>query len=95
MRWSVVLEAEGDRVVTHDEVVGLADAVAGVNGIASGIGTTTYAARIEVDADTPEQAREQATAAFVRAASTAGLPAWPVTTVGLANEDEDDLGYAE
>jgi hypothetical protein len=95
MRWSVVLEADGDRVVTHDEVVELADAVAGANGVASGIGTTTYAARIEVDADTPEQARELATAAFVRAASAAGLPAWPVTAVGLVNEDDDDLGYAE
>ena len=40
MRWSVGLEAEGDRVLTHAEIVELADAVAPSSGIASGIGTT-------------------------------------------------------
>ena len=38
MRWSVSLVAEGDRVVELEEVVELADAVAGIGGIASGIG---------------------------------------------------------
>ena len=36
-RWSVTLYAVGDREVTHDEVVKLADAVAAAGGIATGI----------------------------------------------------------
>jgi hypothetical protein len=95
MRWSVVLEAEGDREVTREEVVELADAVAGCNGIASGIGTTSYAAQIVVEAATSAEARERAVAEFVRAAAEAGLPAWPVSTIGLVTEDDDELGYSE
>ena len=45
MRWSVSLVAEGDRVITHEEIVELADAVAASRGIASGIGTTSYGAQ--------------------------------------------------
>ena len=40
MRWSVSIVAEGDRIVSHDEIVELADAVATSDGIASGIGTS-------------------------------------------------------
>ena len=36
MRWSVGIEAEGDRVLTREEVVELADAVAAHDGIATG-----------------------------------------------------------
>ncbi len=50
MQWSVVLEAVGDREVTLDEVVELADAVARHGGVASGFGTASYAARILVEA---------------------------------------------
>ena len=39
MRWSVTLQAVGDRVLTREEVVELADAVAPHAGVASGIGT--------------------------------------------------------
>ena len=38
MRWSVGIEAEGERVFSREEIVELADAVAASDGIASGIG---------------------------------------------------------
>ena len=50
MRWSVSVVAEGDRVLSHEEIVELADAVATSNGIASGIGTTSYGAQLVVGA---------------------------------------------
>ena len=40
MRWSVGVEAEAGRVLTREEVVELADAVAACDGIATGIGTS-------------------------------------------------------
>jgi hypothetical protein len=40
MRWSVGIEAEGDQVLTREQVVELADAVAASGGIASGIGSS-------------------------------------------------------
>ena len=46
----MTLVAEGDRVLTREEIVELADAVAGSSGIASGIGTTSYGAQLVVDA---------------------------------------------
>jgi hypothetical protein len=90
MRWSVVLEAVGDRTVTHEEVVELADAVAAYGGIASGIGTTAYGAQV-VEAETREGALDRATGAFAQAASRAGLPSWPVTAVGLIAEDDEPV----
>ena len=97
MRWSVAVEAEGDRVLTREEVVELADAVAVHGGIASGIGTTRYGAQLIVEADTPDQAMERGAAEFVRAATVAGLPLWPVSTVKAVSEDddEDDPGYLD
>jgi hypothetical protein len=91
MRWSVVLEAVGDRTVTREEVVELADAVAAYGGIASGIGTTAYGAQIVVEAETREGALDRATGAFTQAASRAGLPSWPVTAVGLIAEDDEPV----
>ena len=41
-----VVVAEGDRVMTREEIVELADAVAASSGIASGIGTTGYGAQM-------------------------------------------------
>ena len=41
MRFSVTVVAEGDRLLTREEIVELADAVAVHQGIASGIGTAT------------------------------------------------------
>jgi hypothetical protein len=91
MRWSVGLEAEGDRVLTREEVVELADAVAACNGIATGIGTTRYGAQLVVDAITREEAIAKATEVFVAAAAAAGLPAAPVVRSEAISEDEDEI----
>jgi hypothetical protein len=85
----VSIVAEGDRVVGHDEVVELADAVAAYGGIASGIGTRHYAAQLMVEADDRDAAIERATDAFVQSAARAGLPAWPITEIGAISEDDD------
>jgi hypothetical protein len=94
VKWSVAIEAEGDRVLTREEIVELADAVATSGGIASGIGTTRYGAQIVVEAEDPVEAGERATAEFTAAAATAGLPAWPVVRVDAVSEDDDmdDVG---
>ena len=92
MRWSVVVEAEGDRTMTREEIVELADAVASSCGIASGIGTTSYGAQLLVEADTNARAVEVAAAAFARAAEQAGLPPWPVCRVEATSEDD---GWSE
>ena len=89
MKWSVGIEAEGDRVLTREEVVELADAVAPNAGIATGIGTSRYGAQLVVQAASRDQAIEQATGEFVRAAARAGLPAWPIAAVEAVSEDED------
>jgi hypothetical protein len=94
MRWSVSLLAEGDRVLELAEIVELADAVAPLNGIASGMGTATYGAQILVDAPSADEAVELAVPLFVQAAAHAGLPDWPVTRAEVVGEDDDldDLG---
>jgi hypothetical protein len=89
VRWSVVVEAQGDRVLTREEVVELADAVAVHDGIASGIGTTTYGAQVVVEADTDIQAVETAVALVTSAAATAGLPPWPVSRAEATADDEE------
>jgi hypothetical protein len=92
LKWSVTLEAEGDRVMTREEIVELADAVAAHGGIASGIGTTRYGAQLSVEAGSREAAVERASAAFTGAVAKAGLPSWPIADVGVIGED-DDLGF--
>jgi len=94
VKWSVSLIAEGDRLVSHEEVVELADAVAAAGGIASGIGTATYGAQLVVDADSRDAALERGRAEFVRAVAQSGLPSWPITRVEAVSEEEDenDLG---
>jgi hypothetical protein len=95
MRWSVGIEAEGDRVLSREEVVELADAVASSDGIATGIGTSRYGAQLVVQAGCREQAIEAATAEFTAAAARAGLPAAPIVRVEAVSEDEDaDPGVA-
>ena len=42
MRWSVSLRAEGDRLLALEEIVALADAVAPMEGIASGTVSYTH-----------------------------------------------------
>ena len=91
MRWSVGIEAEGDRVLTREEIVELADAVAASGGIASGIGSSRYGAQLIVEAAGREAAIQKATAEFTRAAARAGLPPAPVVRTEAISEDEDDL----
>lgn len=98
MRWSVSLQAEGDREVTLDEVVQLADAVAPLGGIASGMGTMGYGAQIIVDADDSDTAVEIALQQFAQAVARTSLPPWPVARAESISEDEDfadldDDGY--
>jgi hypothetical protein len=90
-RWSVGIEAEGDRVLSREEVVELADAVAASNGIATGIGTTRYGAQLIVEAPTREEAIAKAKEEFVQAAAVAGLPAAPVVRAEAISEEEDEL----
>ena len=67
MRWSVGIEAEGDQVLSREQVVELADAVAASSGIATGIGTNRYGARLVVQAGSRDEAVERATAEFAQA----------------------------
>jgi hypothetical protein len=93
VRWSVGIEAEGDRVFTREEIVELADAVAASSGVATGIGTSRYGARLLVTADSREKAVAAATKLFTAAAETAGLPAAPVVkTEAVSEEEEADAG---
>ena len=90
MRWSVGIEAEAGQVLTREQVVELADAVAASGGVASGIGTSRYGARLIVLADSREEAVAKATEEFTAAAATAGLPPGPVVRTEAVGEDEDE-----
>jgi len=89
VQWSVGIEAEGDRVLSREEVVELADAVAVNSGIATGIGTKRYGAQLVVQAGSRDDAIEEATAQFTAAAARAGLPQAPIVRVEAISEDED------
>ena len=89
MHWSVGVEAEGERILSREEVVELADAVAASNGIATGIGTNRYGAQLVVEADSREDAIAQATQILLAAAATAGLPPGPVVRTEAMSEAED------
>ena len=89
MRWSVGIEAEGDRVLTREEIVELADAVAACEGIATGIGTQRYGAQLVVQAGSRDEAVQKGTAEFTAAAVRAGLPPAPVVRAEAVSEDED------
>ena len=90
MRWSVSVVAEGDREMSREEIVELADAVAASGGIASGIGTNRYGAQLLIDAEDRDSALIRATEEFTRAAARAGLPVWPVIQASATSEDEDE-----
>jgi hypothetical protein len=90
MKWSVGIQADCDRVLSREEVVELADAVAGYDGIATGIGTSLYGAQLIVDAPSREAAIERATRQFVAAAAQAGLPGGPIVRAEAISEDEDE-----
>ena len=81
--------AGGDRVLSREEIVALADAVAPMGGIASGMGTTTYGAQLVVDAGSAEEAMKLAVPAFEEAAALANLPTWPLMDVNVLSEDEE------
>jgi hypothetical protein len=89
VRWSVGIEAEGDRVFTREEIVELADAVAASSGVAAGIGTNRYGAQLLVTADSREDAIAAATGIFRAAAKTAGLPAAPIVRTEAISEAEE------
>jgi hypothetical protein len=94
VRWSVGIEAEGDRVFTREEVIELADAVADSSGIATGIGTTRYGAQLIVVADSRDDAIGKATELFAAAARKAGLPAAPIVRTEAVSEAEEAAGDA-
>jgi hypothetical protein len=88
--------AEGDRTIELAEVVELADAVAGFDGIATGMGTPGYGAQIVVEADSSDQAVDRAMELFTAAAQKAGLPPWPITKAEtIADDEELDYGLAD
>jgi hypothetical protein len=89
VRFSVSLIAEGDREVSLEEVVALADEVAALGGIASGVGAMAYGAQIVVEAADSDTAVDLALGEFTAAAARAALPAWPVTRAESIGEDED------
>ena len=92
VRWSVGIEAEGDEVLTREQVVDLADAVAATEGIATGIGTNRYGAQLIVEADSREDAIERATEEFWRAVRKARLRPAPIVRAEAVSEDEDTFG---
>jgi hypothetical protein len=90
MKWSVGIEAQGDRVLSREEIVELADAVAVSDGIATGIGSSTYGARLVVEAGSRAEAIERGTEVFTAAVAAAGLPAAPVVRSEAVSEEEDE-----
>ena len=91
MRWSVGIEVEAGEVLTREQVVDLADAVAATGGIATGIGTNRYGAQLIVEAESREDAIEKATAEFWRAVRKARLRPAPVARTEAVSEEEDAL----
>ena len=89
MKWSVGIQAEADRVLSREEVVELADAVAAYEGIATGIGSSRYGAQLVVQAASREEAIEKATERFTQAAKAARLPRGPIVRAEAVSEDED------
>jgi hypothetical protein len=94
VRWSVGVEAEGDQILTREQIVELADAVADSDGIASGIGSARFGARLIVEAGSRDEAIGKATAKFRAAARTAGLPDAPVVRAEAISEAEEEAAEA-
>jgi hypothetical protein len=93
MRWSVGLEAESGNVLRREDIVELADAVATSHGIATGIGTTRYGARLVIEADNEQDAIGKATERFLAAAATAGLPPAPVVRAEAVSETQEEADF--
>lgn len=92
MRWSVGIQADGGRVLSREEIVELADAVAVHGGIATGIGTSRYGAQLVVEAADRDEAIRLGTEHLLRAAEVAGLPSGPVVRAEATSEAEDAGG---
>jgi len=90
MRWSVGIEAQGDRIMKLEEVVELADAVAPISGIATGIGTNRYGAQDIVFAGDREEAIRKGKEHFADAVLKAGLPVFPIVRVEAVSEADDN-----
>ncbi|MFY9807770.1 MAG: hypothetical protein WCC38_16170 [Pseudonocardiaceae bacterium] len=84
------MEAQGDRIMKLEEIVELADAVAPLNGIATGIGTDRYGAQVIVFADNRDDAIAKGKEHFASAVQKAGLPVYPIVRVEATSEDEDE-----
>jgi hypothetical protein len=95
IRWSVGIEVQGDRIMKVEEVVELADAVAPISGIATGIGTNRYGAQMVVFADNRAEAIKKGKAHFADAVQKAGLPVFPIVRVEAVSEEEDDAAADE
>lgn len=89
MKFSVSVYAEGNRIISLEEIVELADAVAHISGIASGAGSMSYGAQIVVEAENSDQAVEIAMAKFAEAVLEAKLPDWPITKAETISEIDD------
>jgi len=76
-------------VLSREEVVELADAVAASSGIATGIGTNRYGAQLLVHAESRDEAIDKATGEFARAVAKAGLPVYPIARVEAVSEDQE------
>lgn len=88
IRWSVGLEATGDRLVSIEEVVELADAVAIKGGSAGGMGTNSYHATILVYAEDRDRAIAKGKEMFAQAVTKANLPSWEITRVEVESEED-------
>jgi hypothetical protein len=88
IRWSVGLEASGDRIVSMEEVVELADAVASKGGSAGGMGTTSYHATVLVYAEDREKAISKGKEFFAEAVRKANMPPWEITRVEAESEED-------
>lgn len=82
-------------MIELEEVVDLADAVATHDGIASGMGTSSYGAQIVVEAVNDEEAVERALSVFSKAVARAGLPKWPIVSIETIAEEEEMEWYEE
>jgi hypothetical protein len=90
VRWSVAVQTEGDQVMSQKQIVELADTVAKLDGVASGIGQTRYGAKIIVDANSKGEAEAVARQQFTEAAREANMPDWPIVKVESISEEEDE-----
>ena len=95
MKWSVGIEAQGNRALSREEVVELADAVAASDGIASGVGSTRYGVTLVVQAGSRAEAIAKATEEFTRARGRARLPDSPVVRVEAVTEHDDVNGIED